>query len=164
MANGVNNRSQTYTVARAMQRCANCGELTGVIGIFLPAGHETLEIDPDAEEDTTAAETWEVVEAGAGVFYVEHLPQAVQFRLRQLSQHYYIGAGDVAGRSYWMNHCSLCGASQGDFELYCEPEGAFMPMSAEAAGSIQLHEVLEPFAAQAVGYAFAPELLDYAHR
>jgi hypothetical protein len=162
--NNVNSRSQTYIIAQAMQRCARCSELTAVIGIVLPAGHETLATDPDADEVTRAADLWEVAEADAALFYIEHLSEGVLRRLRQFSQHYRIDSSDAAERLYWMNHCSLCGMSQGDFELHCEPEGAFVPISAEAAASIRMQEVLEPFAAQAAGYAYAPEFFDQAQR
>jgi hypothetical protein len=135
---------------------------TAVIGIVLPVGHEVLEIDSDAEAGMRATDVWEVAEAEAALFYIERIPEGVLSRLRQLSQHYRIGSSEVAAESYWMNHCSFCGTGQDDFELYCEPEGAFMPISAAAAASIQLYEVIEPFVAQAAGYAYAPEFFDQA--
>jgi len=45
----------------------------------------------------------------------------------------------------------LVAAEQDDFELFCEPEGAFSPTSKEAAALIRLHEVSEPFEAEAAG-------------
>jgi hypothetical protein len=36
---------------------------------------------------------------------------------------------------------------QGDFELFCEPSGAFFPMSERAASHIRLHAFPEPFGA-----------------
>jgi hypothetical protein len=137
---------------------------TAVIGIVLPAGHEVLELDYDVDVGMHAAGVWEVAEAEAALFYIERIPEDVLSRLLQFSQHYRIGSSDAAEESYWMNHCSFCGVGQDDFELYCEPEGAFMPISAEAAASIQLSEVIEPFVAQAAGYAYAPEFFDQAQR
>lgn len=164
MPNSVNSRSQTFIIAQATQCCASCGMRTAVIGIVLPVGHEVLEIDSDAHVGMRATDVWEVAEAAAALFYVEHIPEGVLSRLRQLSQHYHMGSSDAAEESYWMNHCSFCGVGQDDFELYCEPEGAFMPISAEAAASIRLCEVNEPFVAQAAGYAYAPEFFDQAQR
>ena len=83
------------------------------------------------------------------MFFIEYLSEAVRNRLRQHSQHYRLDHDERAGQIYWMNHCSFCGAQQEDFELYCEPEGAFLPISEHAAASIRLQEVSEPFAAQA---------------
>lgn len=155
----INYRSQTYSIARALQRCMCCARLTAVVGLVLPVGHATLEIDADAEQEP-ATDAWETAEGHALVFFVEYLPQAVQNRLRPLAQHYRLDASEQAGQSYWMNHCSFCGMKQEDFELYCEPEGAFVPISAAAAATIRLHDVPEPFEAQAAGYAFAPEFFE----
>jgi hypothetical protein len=160
--NGVNNRSQSYFIACALQRCECCHKLTPVVGLVLPSGHETLQIDPDSVSDATAADIWEAAVGGAILFDIEFLPGTVQNRLRQLSQHYRTAVSEASGRLNWMNHCSFCGKQQADFDVYCEPEGAFMPISAEAAKKIWLHQVREPFAAQAAGYAYAPEFLEYA--
>jgi len=153
----VNNRSQTYSIARGVQRCASCAQLTPVVGLVLPPDHETREMR-EAEE-SAAPEVWEAAEAGALLFFIEYLPQAVQNRVHELSQHYRLDDGEPGEPRYWMNHCSFCGAPQGDLDLYCEPEGAFSPISEQAAASIRLREVLEPFEAQAGGYALAPEFL-----
>jgi hypothetical protein len=164
MPNNINNRAPTYSIARALQRCVRCAELTPVLGLVLPPGHETLEADADADEETAAADVWEAAHTGAVLFFVGYLSEGVQNRLRQLSQHYRVDFSESPQDSYWMNHCSFCGMKQGDFELYCEPEGAFMPISAAAAARIQLHDVPEPFEAQAAGYAYAPEFFDYVQR
>jgi hypothetical protein len=159
----VNHRSLTYSIARALQRCGSCARLTPVVAVLLPPGHEILEFDEDADEESTAAEVWEAAEAGALLFFIEYFPEAVQGRLQGLSQHYQLSHAD-AGPLYWTNHCSLCGSRQDDFELFCEPEGAFAPTSEEAAALIRLHAVSEPFEAEAAGYAYAPELFDHARR
>jgi hypothetical protein len=137
---------------------------TAVIGIVLPVGHEVLELDYDSDVNMRATDLWEVAEAEAALFYIERIPEGVLSRLLQLSRHYRIGSSDAAEGTYWMNHCTFCGVGQDDFELYCEPEGAFTPISAEAAASIQLSEVIEPFVAQAAGYAYAPEFFGQAQR
>jgi hypothetical protein len=162
MPNHVNNRSQTYSIAHAMQRCAGCARRTPVVGLILPPGHETLEVG--ADEEAAAADAWGAAEAGAFLFFIEHLSEAVRNRLRQHSQHYRLDHDEQAGQIYWMNHCSFCGARQEDFELYCEPEGAFLPISEHAAASIRLQQVSEPFEAQAAGYAYAPDFFDGVER
>ena len=58
-----------------------------------------------------------------------------------------------------MNHCERCGMKQGDFELFCEPEVAFMPLTAQSTKAIQIEEILEPFEALAGGYMYEPEFL-----
>jgi hypothetical protein len=164
MQNIINNRSASYLIACGLQQCACCQRLTPVVGLFVPAGHETLEIDADAASEVLAPEVWEAAAAGAVLFDVEYLPSAIQNRLRQLSPHYRAAVSDTTGASNWMNHCSYCGAQQGDFDLYCEPEGAFVPISPDAAAKIRLVKVREPFEAQASGYGCEPEFLEYAQR
>jgi hypothetical protein len=159
----INYRSATYSIARALQRCGSCSQLTPVVAVVLPPGHETLECDEHADEVSAAAEVWEAAEAGALLFLIEYFPEAVQGRLQGLSQNYHPGHAG-AGRPYWTNHCSFCGSPQDDFELFCEPEGAFSPTSDEAAALIRLQDVSELFEAEAAGYTYAPELLDQARR
>ena len=162
MPSDINNRSPGYFIACALQRCECCCNLTRVVGLVLPAGHETLEDVEDSLSEGRDEDVWETANRGAILFDVEYLPDTVQTRLHQLSQHYCRDFSEATGSSNWMNHCSFCGAQQADFDVYCEPEGAFMPISAEAAKKIWLHEVPEPFAAQATGYAYAPEFIEYA--
>jgi hypothetical protein len=164
MRNDVNSRSLSYFIACALQRCGECRNLTPVVGLVLPAGHQALEVDTDAALGVLEVDAWVTVQAGAILFDVEYLSDAVDKRLRELSPHYRADLDEASGRSNWMNHCAFCATAQADFDLYCEPEGAFMPISAEAAAKIRLHEVCEPFEAQASGYACAPEFLEYAQQ
>jgi len=164
MPSTINNRAPSYFIACGLQRCGHCRKLTPVVGLVLPAGHETLEVDADVALGALANDAWETAEVGAILFDVEYLPEAVENRLRQLSQHYRADRGEATERLSWTNHCAFCGAPQADVELYCEPEGAFMPISPEAAAKIQLYEVREAFEAQSAGYAYAPEFLEYAQQ
>jgi hypothetical protein len=145
-----------------MQRCEYCQKFTPVVGLLLPGGHETLQTDLQSETDSPVPEVWEAAEERALLFDVEHLPDAVQARLRRISRHYHQSTDGDMPLSSWLNHCSFCGEEQADFDLYCEPEGAFSPISPEAAKNIRLFEVEEPFRAQAAGYAYAPAFLEYA--
>jgi hypothetical protein len=159
VTNSVNTRSRTYYIAGSVQRCGTCARFTPVIGLVLFPGHETLESggDADGDADASAADGWELAETRALLMYVEYLPQTVRRRLRQFSRRYRLEYDEQEGQSYWMNHCSRCGAQQPDFELYCEPEGAFMPTSEEAAEFITLYEFEEPFEARAGGYLYESE-------
>jgi len=164
MPNNSNVRSQNYCILRALQRCMHCTKPTPVLGVILPAGHETLEADAEVSDRLSAGDVWEIAPAGALLFFVEYVPLTVQNRLHELSQYYRFDHCEQAGQSLWMNHCSSCGKQIADFEVYCEPEGAFSPISQEKAASIQLHEVQEPFEAQAAGYSYAPDFLGYVQR
>jgi len=148
-----NVRSPTYYIARTNMRCPHCGSATLLLGLAVPPGHETLQVDAD-EPSTRQREN-----ANALLFYVESLSREVQDRLQALSRFYRLGFDAGANSAYWANHCEHCGALLGDHELYCEPEGAFLPSSATAATHVQFTQIREPFSAAAVGYACDPEFL-----
>ncbi len=52
---------------------------------------------------------------------------------------------------------------QGDFEMYCEPQGAFFPMDKRAASLIVLHEFAEPFGCNG-STAYGDHLFEYMRR
>jgi hypothetical protein len=160
MPSDINRRAASYFIACALQRCGCCRKLTSVVGLIVPAGHETLEFD--SASDASAVAVWEIAEANAILFDVENLSDAVQNRLRQFAPHYAACISEVTGSENWLNHCNFCGAQQADFDLYCEPEGAFMPISPAAAARIRLVNVCELFAARVSGYGYVPEFLEYA--
>jgi hypothetical protein len=146
-----------------------------LVAIAVPPGHETLDVDDDALDEGSDDETqhrehpaaaWSVADHNAFLFYVDSLPAAVQKRINQYQPAYRPldpGAVPAAGGgsgSYWANHCEKCGCRLDDHELFCEPEGAFLPTSASAAAAIRLVLVDEPFETSAAGYSYEPPLFD----
>ncbi len=49
-----------------------------------------------------------------------------------------------------------------DHDLFCEPEGAFLPTSQAQAAAIQLVRIDEPLEAAAAGYACDPQFFESA--
>src|ERR1700691_2662096 len=95
-----NVRSQTYYVARTNARCWHCGGMTRLFALAMPRDHETLDTDTQFDADAHCASddcdkprpnAWQRANASAFIFYVEHLPGAVQDRLSQLSQVFRLG-------------------------------------------------------------------------
>lgn len=154
----VNVRSSSYYVARTSVRCPHCGLSTRLLALALPPDHETL--DPEAADE----EIWQRSSVNALLFYVGHLPEDVGARLRPLSQDFRLAPSDATHNCYWANHCEHCGTLLGDHELHCEPDGAFVPSSATAAGNIRLLEIGDPFEATAAGYTFEPEFFRFMVR
>ena len=134
-------RSSRYFIARTTQRCWKCGERTRVFGLALPAGYGMLEADDDDEERLV----WYRYDAPSFVYYVTDLLPGVAARIQSFTRHYRVDFSQTTQSSYWMNHCERCGMKQGDFGMYCEPQGAFFPMQGRAASRIVLHEFVEPF-------------------
>jgi hypothetical protein len=147
-----NLRSPTYYVAQTNAACRDCGLSTQLLALALPRTHETLE---DGATDS-AADTWQNADVDAFLFYVEQLPHDVQHRLQRMSPGYRQARSAATQGVYWVNHCEHCGASLDDYELHCEPEGAFMPCSEAEARKIHLLQILEPIEALAAGYSPDP--------
>jgi hypothetical protein len=176
----MNIRSPRYYIARTVSTCWHCGSPTALVAIAVPPGHETLDVDDDASDEGSDGETqhrehpaaaWSVADHNAFLFYVSSLPGALQNRINQYQRAYRpidadasaaapaTGAGGGSG-SYWANHCEQCGCQLDDQELFCEPEGAFLPTSEATAAAIHLVLVDEPFETSAAGYSYEPPLFD----
>jgi len=134
-------RSSSYFIAQTTKLCWRCSKSTSVFGFMLPVGHESLEYDDEDEEP----DTWYRHEEPTIVHYVNDLLPAVAARIKALTRHYRIDFSKTTKSSYWMNHCEHCGMKQGDFDMYCEPRGAFYPMDEVDASLILLHKFAEPF-------------------
>jgi hypothetical protein len=173
----MNIRSPRYYIARTVSTCWHCGSPTAMVAIAVPPGHETLDVDDDASDEGSDDETqhceqpaaaWSVADHNAFLFYVDSLPGAVQQRINHYQPAYRpidadataaVAAGGGSG-SYWANHCDQCGCQLDDHELFCEPEGAFLPTSESTAAAIHLVLVDEPFETSAAGYSYEPPFFD----
>ena len=151
-------RSQRYCIAEAVTSCWKCGQSTRVYGFVIPSGHDVSEdaqADPP-EKAVAGAEgyradstvpRWINSNESVAIQFVRYIPPAVVRRIQRLSPNYRVDYSRQAEESYWMNHCEHCGMKQGDFNLFCEPGGAFFPVTEEECSLITLHWVEEPFAA-----------------
>lgn len=153
-------RSSSYFIAQTTKPCWKCREHTSVYGFILPAGHETLEHDDeDGEQDA-----WYRYDEPTIVHYVTDLLPAVATRIKAFSRHHYhVDFSKTTQSLYWMNHCEHCGMKQGDFEMYCEPQGAFFPMDERAAALIVLHEFVESFGCNG-STAYGDHFFEYMRR
>jgi hypothetical protein len=137
---GTNVRSADYLVAHSVGACERCSRPTSLFSFGLLPGHETrLENE------------WVPVDAGVLLFHVEHLAAGSIGVMAELAPHYLLNHSDPTDSEYWMNHCRHCGAPQEDHWLHCEPDGAFLPTTAQAAEQIQFVHVRAPFAARVRG-------------
>jgi hypothetical protein len=153
----INVRSDAYFIARTVGTCECCRAPTLMLAVALPPGHETLALDAEAENEATAEDTWETASCNAFLFYIELLPPAVQRRLQEISPFFrFARSGQMQG-SHWANHCERCGSQLDDHDLFCEPEGAFLPTDPAAAEAVLLSLIEEPIEAAAAGYVCDPE-------
>ena len=156
----INVRSGSYWIAHATGQCSRCRAATRVVALALPPQHQSLALDWDVEKDELVDYGWETVEWCAFLFYVEYLPEDIRLRLQAVSASYRFAFSGRTQGSYWANHCGNCGAFVEDHDLFCEPDGAFLPTTPVGAAAVTLERVDEPLAAGAIGYACDPQFLD----
>jgi hypothetical protein len=160
---GINLRSDGYLIARTVGMCLHCRGETCLVALMLPPGHESRTTDPDGEQaaegTSVPGDTWERTSRHAFLFYIESLPDAVRHRLQALAPRYRYAISPATQGSYWANHCERCGGVQEDHELFCEPEGAFLPTSPAAAAIIELLPIPEALEVGAAGYAIDPAFI-----
>lgn len=132
-------RSSFYFLARSTEICWKCSSSTHVFGFVLPSGHAAL-------EPGDGPDGWVLHNNEIGIpRYITYLAPAVTTLMKSVSRHYRTDFSNTTKSSYWMNHCEHCGAKQGDFQMFCEPGGAFFPMDKAEAAAIKLQKIAEPF-------------------
>ncbi|MDB6085389.1 MAG: hypothetical protein JWN43_3270 [Gammaproteobacteria bacterium] len=153
----VNIRSRRFLLARGTAICGRCRAPTRSFALLVPPGHEVLEPDDEARDEELPAGTWHVAADSALLFYVSYLPDAIQRRVGELTQCYRPATGTGGLDAHWTNHCEHCGSPLDDHELFCEPEGAFVPTTESDARLIRLLPIDEAFEATAAGYSYDPQ-------
>jgi hypothetical protein len=156
----INVRSNSYWIARTMGECSCCHAETPLVALALPPQHESIELDWDIDKDELIRYRWEAVEFSAFLFYVEYLPEEIRRRLQGAAAGYRFAFSERSQGSYWANHCANCGALVEDHDLFCEPDGAFLPTTAAGAAALTLERVDEALQVGAAGYACDPQFLD----
>lgn len=161
---GVNFRAAHYWIALSAGVCPRCHGDTPLVALMLPPGHEALSVDeedaPPGVDVSSGSDIWESVPRHAFLFYVECLPDEARRHLQALAPKYRFAASPATRGAYWANHCARCDAFQEDQDLFCEPEGAFSPVSSAAASSIELLSMSEALEVFAAGYALDPQFVE----
>jgi hypothetical protein len=156
----INRRAKRFFIAQTRGVCSDCNRSTPLVAVGLWPGHEALELDDDAPDEAQAVDTWEVANHAAFLFHVAYLSSDAQARLTGICPAYGLDHDESGDVLCWTNHCGHCGAPFDDQDIYCEPGGAFLPVSEADAGLIQIHNVDEAIAAAAAGDAPEPPFFD----
>ena len=131
----------SYWIAHATGECGRCRAATRLVALALPPQHQSLALDWDIEKDELVDYSWEAAEWSAFLFYVEYLPEEIRRRLQAASAGYRFAFSERTQGSYWANHCANCGALMEDHDLFCEPDGAFLPTTALSAAAVTLERI-----------------------
>lgn len=108
--------------------CYRCGRQAPVVAVAC----KSL---VDAEEDSDDTDEPILIDN------ITRMPDALLKLILGIHPHYQKRHSKMAGSEYFMNLCPHCHAHFGDFFLFSEPEGAFFPMTDEAAAAITIRRL-----------------------
>lgn len=147
-----NFRSPCYAIVSALVVCPHCTRETPVIALCMPPGHEAVDADDGC---------WSRMAQDAFLFHVEALPDHVTRAMQASCDGYQRTVNHETGELCWANHCRSCAMPFEDYDLYCEPEAAFMPLTRQAAAAIRFVPVARALQVRAGGHAELPSALEF---
>ncbi|MEB7891717.1 DUF5710 domain-containing protein [Hafnia alvei] len=160
-----NHYSENYFIGESSRRCWKCAEQIPLYAFYLPRGHKYLEFfEVDDEWEDEIPGVWNETDEGMELYdnisktvrrwsvqpclvptsYLVKISVQALNKMQELTSSYRPGYSKMNGSSYYANHCPHCNRLQGDFMMYSEPGGAFLPVSGPQANRIKLHPVQAP--------------------
>jgi hypothetical protein len=157
--------NEYYYIGENQRLCWKCGEQIKLYAICLPSGHKYLCTDMfgDYPPPVTEPDEWQFFDgcyysygsdgilnawtenpSFSGVSYVADLSPRALSQIRRFSPLWRAGYSQAIQGSYYANHCPHCERLQGDFMIFSEPGGAFLPVSPKNAAQIRLYRIDEP--------------------
>ena len=128
---GLNLRSLETYVVTAPHQCWHCQRDTVVAGFLMAPGFEDFSVwkdDPNGQGHWGGGEGWRFA------FHIGALPSPIAAQAIMRAPRYRRAFSQATRTYYWANHCSECEALQGDFQLFEEPGGPFIPGDNDWAG------------------------------
>ncbi|EBQ9001645.1 hypothetical protein DK757_10265 [Salmonella enterica subsp. enterica serovar Blockley] len=158
--------NEYYFIGENERLCWKCGESISLYAFCLPRGHKYLNVDyldPDDETVTENPNEWQYYDSTlfrfendgtcyswsespcfSGISNITDVDSRSLSQIRHFAPTWRPGYSKTAGYSYYANHCPHCARLQGDFMIFSEPGGAFLPDSSQQAAKIKLYKIDEP--------------------
>jgi hypothetical protein len=155
-----NIRAKGFYLVESKEQCWKCHKVTKVFGFLIPKGNKHIEDIYDEDEGKNSIE-WVTFEYDLFITYVKWLNEEALTIMKKFSSNYYYDFSKFIKDKYYINHCQYCGNNQGDHFMFEEPDGAFCPLSIDAAKQIKLYWFEELLEASAGGYAGVNFLEEY---
>ena len=155
---GSNLRSAETYVVTAPRRCWSCGQTTTVAGFLMAPGFEDFSVWQD---DLDGQGRWGGGEGWCFAFHIDALPSPIAAQAIMRAPRYRRAFRPATRGSYWANHCSECGALQGDVHLFEDLGAPFLLRDARDLADLKAFRVKGVFeAAGSFGLALdiAPEI------
>lgn len=148
---GSNLRSAETYVVTAPRRCWSCEQTTTVAGFLMAPGFEDFSV---WEGDLDGQGRWGGGEGWCFAFHIDALPSPIAAQAIMRAPRYRRAFSQATRSSYWANHCSECGALQGDSHLFEDLGGPFLPRDAHDLAVLKAFRVKGMFeAAGSFGHA-----------
>jgi len=154
-----NIRSTGFFIVESVELCWKCKQGTLVFAFLLPENHQTKEYEDEDDEENNNI-IWVNRNYKSIVSFTSVVNEKCVEIIRGFTSGYYFDFSKQSSSSYYMNHCKNCNSKLGDFYMHSEPEGAFLPMSSEAAKSIKLHWFNDVFEANVGTYSLDVHFFD----
>lgn len=137
----LNLRAPEAYLVRGSKLCWKCSAPIAVIGFLMAPGFQMLESWDDGEATWSEQDDWRFAH------YIGELAQPAARFAVATSPDYRLAFSKTTNSRYWANHCPACRRLQGDFNLFCEPDGPFMPTTRQEASTLRATRLVEPFEA-----------------
>lgn len=141
---GSNLRSAETYVVTAPRRCWSCEQTTTVAGFLMAPGFEDFSV---WEDDLDGQGRWGGGESWCFAFHIDALPSPIAAQAIMRAPRYRRAFSQATRDSYWANHCSECGALQGDVHLFEDLGAPFLPRDAHGLADLKAFRVKGVFEA-----------------
>ncbi|HCL4436064.1 TPA: hypothetical protein N2F56_004327, partial [Salmonella enterica] len=158
--------NEYYFIGESERNCWKCGRRITLFAFCLPSGFKKSEIGEFDNAEVIYLEsdgTWlyyddcMLQEINSEKFIswsesscfsavsdlIEVAPRALS-HMRHFAPTWGPKYSETVGYTYYANSCPHCGRLQGDFHIFSEPGGAFLPVTPKHASQIKLHKIDEP--------------------
>jgi hypothetical protein len=109
-----------FRLALATARCWKCSCVTRVGALVASADAEVWDDDIDELHPQPERARQAIMLSG-----VTRITPALEAAIRATLPTFRLDTSKTANTQYWMNHCSACGRSTGDWFVQMEPDGPF---------------------------------------
>lgn len=133
-----------FLLARAPGHCYKCGAENVFAIIIVPPGHlvEGEEEDPNSKSDDYSLLTW-----------ISAINETARTAVSELAPLWKQAHSFTLDEDVFMNHCTACGAHQGDYFL-CKPGAPFWPYDQEEANRLSLSKIETPIQVSCGTYSY----------
>lgn len=154
----INLRSRRFWRLQTEALCIPCGEMSKVIALVVPPGHEVLLED---EEDEKPAKDWIVREHFSILETIHYLLPTAFDAIYKDSYWFYPKPMAVRKSILYLNFCQFCHSDFPEAELFGEPGSGFMAIDPDDSEKFTVDEFEVPLMASVSAFSEEVPWLEY---